>query len=68
VNDVELAAWLREGRVVVVGNQLTLFSDMRGSYDPCQAPSWRWCRYCPWTHCDGPLEAPEDLQGRSRDR
>jgi len=68
VNDVELADWLRDGRVVVVGDQLQLWSDLGGSYDPCQAPSWRWCRYCPWTHCDGPLEEPEALRDGSRGR
>lgn len=27
------------------------WSALRATYDPCHAPTWRDCLYCPWERC-----------------
>lgn len=56
MNDSELEIWLRRGQVVLVGDQLALWPPPRGAYDPCRAPTWEMCLYCPWEDCVGDPE------------
>lgn len=51
MNDSELEIWLVNGRVVLVGFQEALWTCLRDAYDPCRAPDWSMCAYCPWNAC-----------------
>jgi len=68
VTDEELVHWLGSAQVVIVGRQQTLdlerpsasapveeaFDVLAQTYDPCRAPRWDLCLYCPWELCRRP--------------
>lgn len=68
MDDEAFIRWLQMGQVVLIGEQTELdprqpergfeldeaFSVLRANYDPCKAPHWRFCMYCPWERCRRP--------------